>query len=173
MATLIGCGGHAADIVHAAVKYGQWERSMGRICHHSEWDGDLPVMLGINNPQLRAKVADELCVQDLSWVHPAIGWVGKEVQWGYGTHINYGVTMTRTTLGHHVTISPGVTICGDVTIGNRTMIGAGATICDRVQIGDDVTIGAGCVVLPESVIPDGSTIVGVPAKHVATGVHVR
>jgi carbonic anhydrase/acetyltransferase-like protein (isoleucine patch superfamily) len=173
MATLIGCGSHAADIMHAAVKYGQWERSLRRVCHHSEWDGEGAVMLGMNNPQTRAQIAAELNVQDLSWVHPAIGWMGKDVTWEYGTHINYAVSMTRTTLGHHVTISPGVTICGDVTIGDRVLIGAGATICDRVTIGDDVTIGAGAVVLPESVVDDGATIVGIPAKHLATGVHVK
>ena len=85
--------------------------------------------------------------------------------WGYGTHINYGVTMTRTTIGHHTTISPGVTICGDVTIGDRTLIGAGAVVCDRVTIGNDVTIGAGAVVLPETTVPDGETWYGVPAKR--------
>ena len=64
-----------------------------------------------------------------------------------------------------MTVSPGVTICGDVTIGDRVLIGAGATICDRVTIGADVTIGAGAVVLPETVVPDGETWVGVPARR--------
>jgi carbonic anhydrase/acetyltransferase-like protein (isoleucine patch superfamily) len=88
--------------------------------------------------------------------------------------------MTRTTIGHHTTISPGVTICGDVVIGNRVLIGAGATICEKVWIEDDVTIGAGAVVLPGDWLTPptidtpgviryhhltaGGTYVGVPAR---------
>lgn len=83
---------------------------------------------------------------------------------GKHTHVNYNVGMTRTTCGDFVTIGPGVTIAGDVQIGDRTMIGAGATVCDRVTIGSDVVIGAGAVVLPETVVPDGETWVGVPAR---------
>ena len=133
--------------------------------HHSDYDvGQLDdVIIGINDPRLRAKVSEIIEIDDMVWIHPSAV-IGIECHWNSGTHINYGVTMTRTTIGHHTTISPGVTICGDVTIGDRVLIGAGSTICDRVTIGNDVTIGAGAVVLPETVIPDGETWFGVPAK---------
>lgn len=150
MATLIGAGGHAEDI--AATR--AFDR---QIPHHFEWTDDgLTVTIGISNPQTRAAVAAELGVTDDRWVHPHT-WIGHNCHWGYGTHINYAVTMTRTTLGHHCTISPGVTLCGDITIGNRVLIGAGATICEKVVIEDDVTIGAGAVILPGhwEIPPDG------------------
>jgi carbonic anhydrase/acetyltransferase-like protein (isoleucine patch superfamily) len=166
MATLIGCGSHARDI-----RFTDAARITRQVAHHSLWDQQGEVIIGVNDPFLRARIAKELGVRDRSWVHPHTWFM--EGSYGHGTHINYGVTMTRTRIGHHCTISPGVTICGDVTIGDRVLIGAGATICDRVTIGDDVTIGAGCVVLPESVVDSGATIVGVPAKHLATGVHVK
>ena len=158
MVALIGDGSHAADI--AAVMGNEITR---RFPHHTLYDGTLPVVIGINDPRLRARIAQELGVVDLSWNCHFV--YMRDVGCLNGTHINYGVTMTRTTIGHHTTVSPGVTICGDVTIGDRVLIGAGATICDRVTIGADVTIGAGAVVLPETVVPDGETWVGVPARR--------
>lgn len=162
MVTLIGAGGHAADIAAVAEHDGSIDV---QIDHHSVWDGRGEVIIGINDPRLRSKVADELDVVDLFWVHPDAR-LSPTVTVEYGVHINYGVTATRTLIGRHTTISPGVTICGDVAIGERVLIGAGVTICDRVNIGDDVTIGAGAVVLPETFIPAGETWVGVPARKV-------
>lgn len=155
MSTLIGNGGHARDIRATRIftRY---------VNHHRDWDGDTPVTIGINDPQLRAEIARILGVHDLNWTHPDARLFNVDVN--YGTHINYGVTATRTTIGHHSTISPGVTICGDVTVGNRVLIGAGATICDRVTIMDDAVVGAGAVVLPETTVGRGETWVGVPAR---------
>lgn len=169
MATLIGDGAHAQDI-----RWSLQNHDLRVFPHHTDWDGSDPgdIIIAINDPWVRARVAQELNVVDLLWVHPQVN-LGNDITIHYGTHVNYAVSMTRTTIGKHVTVSPGVTICGDVTIGNRVLIGAGATICDRVTIGDDVTIGAGCVVLPESVVDSGATIIGVPARHLATGVHVK
>ena len=162
MATLIGNGSHARDILISDEVVGL------QIPHHSEWDmvkdRTHSVIIGINDPWKRDEVAKILGIDDRDWIHPH-AWFGQGCDWGPGTHINYGVTMTRTTIGHHVTVSPGVTICGDVIIGNRCLIGAGATICDRVTIGDDVTVGAGCVVLPESRVDSNATIIGVPARY--------
>jgi acetyltransferase-like isoleucine patch superfamily enzyme len=165
MATLIGDGGHARDI---AKTYGPWRR----IAHHSTFEDDGSyVVIGVNDPQLRAKIAAEIGLCDQPWVHPDAH-LYVDVSYGYGTHINYAVSMTRTKIGNHCAISPGVTICGDVTIGDRCLIGAGATICDRVTIGDDVIVGAGAVVLPGRVIGSNQTVVGVPAKAYVFG-HVR
>lgn len=156
-ATLIGDGSHAVDIAHTV----PFTRNFP---HHSLFtdDGGL-VVIGVNDPQLRASIARELRVRDSAWVHPE-AWIGPECEIGSGTHVNYGVKMTRTVVGRHCTLSPGVTICGDVLLGDRVTVGAGATVCDRVAIGHDVTIGAGAVVLPQTSIPDGDTWVGVPAR---------
>lgn len=136
MVYLIGDGGHARDIaatVPVILQDG----------HHSSYKPTaLPVIVGINDPQVRSAVADELGIEDETWVHPN-AFIGPDCTIGAGTHINYAVSMTRTTLGHHCTISPGVTICGDVTIGERVFIGAGATIKNLVTIGSDAFIRMG------------------------------
>lgn len=152
---LIGDGAHGRDIAST----GSYEV----VRHHLDWDGrSLPVVIGINDPRRRSQVAFWLGVQDEAWIHPE-AWVGPGCVIGPGTHVNYRVSMIRTIVGKHCTISPGATICGDVLIGDRVLIGAGATVCDRVTIHHGATVGAGAVVLPESVIPEGKTWVGVPA----------
>lgn len=158
MAVVVGDGSHSADIQSTL---DDW-----RVCRHSSrYRFDPRTIIAINDPQLRAKVADALGITDEQWVHPT-AYIGPGCVIRSGTHINYMASMTRTTIGIHTTISPGVTICGDVKIGDRVLIGAGAVICDRVTIGSDVTIGAGCIVLPESVIPNGTTWVGNPARQI-------
>lgn len=157
---LIGDGGHARDIRASLLPFGV---ALRRIPHHkcAPLLLDEDVVIGINDPRLRAEVADELGVLDRPWVHPDAR-LYVDCTYGHGTHINYGVTMTRTTIGHHTTISPGVTICGDVVIGDRVMIGAGATIVNLVTIGDDAVIGAGAVVLKD--VPAGAKVKGIPAR---------
>ena len=159
MATLIGCGSHARDILLSGIRFTH------QVCHHTMYAGEPwdSITIGVNNPWIRDEIAKTLGKEDWSWEHPTAHI--SESSWKGGTHINANVTIIRTKIGHHVTISPGVTICGDVTIGNRCLIGAGATICDRVTIGDDVTVGAGAVVLPESVVDSNATIIGVPARY--------
>jgi NDP-sugar pyrophosphorylase family protein len=172
MATLIGTGSHGHDIWATIRNKKKWDW----IAHHSYYEYDAKkYIIGINDPQLRAKVATELEEAgkgyDRAWIHPET--YIKDCTILSGAHVNYGTMMVRTSVGNHTTISPGVIIAGNVEIGDRCLIGLGARICDRVTIGDDVTIGAGAVVLPESVVDSGATIVGVPAKHLATGVHVK
>lgn len=155
---IVGDGAHARDI--AATLNGP----VYRLHHHRYALGHPgPYLIGINDPWTRAKVAAELGEDDLAWVHPN-AFLGPDCEIGAGSHVNYGVTMTRTRIGRHCTISPGVTICGDVTIGDRVLVGAGATICDRVTIEDDVTVGAGAVVLPGRTLKAGGTYLGVPAR---------
>ena len=138
--------------------------------------------IGVNDSSERARIAECIKLHAMPLVHQAaviddrcdfgrgvvVGantTITRDVRLGLHSHVNYNVGMTRTEAGDFVTISPGVTIAGDVTIGDRTMIGAGAVICDRVTIGSDVTIGAGTIILPETVITDGTTWVGNPARQ--------
>jgi bifunctional UDP-N-acetylglucosamine pyrophosphorylase/glucosamine-1-phosphate N-acetyltransferase len=51
-------------------------------------------------------------------------------------------------------------------IGARARIGAGAILIAPVTIGDDVIVGAGAVVTRNQSIPNGQTIVGVPAQPI-------
>ena len=139
MPVLIGDGGHARDIIAAATKHGRhnyWPIH----AHHSEFSWKPESLLrpryviGINDSQLRARVATEIGYDDDPWVHPH-AYIGPECTWGPGTHINYAVSMTRTIIGHHCTIAPGVTICGDVTLGDRVFVGAGAVGLGAIPAG--------------------------------------
>lgn len=159
MATLIGAGSHATDIAHT-----YWFDRY--IPHHDQYtDDNTPYIIGINDPKTRSDISNQIGRDDAAWIHPD-AYLGPETTYGPGTHINYNVSMTRTRIGRHCTISPGATICGDVIIGDRVLIGAGATICDRVTIHNDARIGAGCVILPETIIVSNSTWVGVPGKQI-------
>ena len=52
-----------------------------------------------------------------------------------------------------------------VRLGTRTLIGMGAVILDGAKIGNDCIIGAGSLVTKNTVIPDGSLVMGSPAKN--------
>lgn len=133
--------------------------------HHSDFvDTGLPVYIGVSDPVLRSDIAFELGVHDEPWFHPR-SFIGPDCTFGYGVHVNYGASLTRAVLAHHVTVAPGATICGDVVIGNRVLVGAGATLCEKVTVGFGARIGAGAVVLPGTTVPPLETWVGVPARR--------
>lgn len=155
MPTLIGDGGHARDIWETLPKVERdrydpgifWPTGWKQIAHSDDFVGDTSFILGINDPQIRSQLAagmEQFHGPDEPWIHPD-AFIGPDCEWGHGTHVNYGVTMTRTTIGHHTTIAPGVTICGDVTIGDRVFIGAGAIIVNLTTVPDDTFIKAGTV----------------------------
>jgi sugar O-acyltransferase (sialic acid O-acetyltransferase NeuD family) len=65
-------------------------------------------------------------------------------------------------IGEGVHICPGAHLAGSVRVGDRSWIGIGATIRQGITIGRDATVGAGAVVVAD--VPDGSTVMGVPAR---------
>ena len=139
--TLIGNGGHARDIWATLPTSEHWTQ----VAHHDDLtDRHGRILIGINDPQLRATVASLLRVDDETWVHPT-AIIGPDCELGVGVHVNYLASMTRTKVGHHTTISPGATICGDVVIGARCMIGANATIINLTTVPDDTLVKAGSV----------------------------
>ena len=66
-------------------------------------------------------------------------------------------------IGNNVTVGHNAVI-HSFTIGDRTLIGMGAVILDGAQIGNDCIIGAGSLVTKNTIIPDGSLVMGSPAK---------
>jgi serine O-acetyltransferase len=80
-------------------------------------------------------------------------------------------------IGHNVRIFHMVTLAGEtwvgsphkIVIGNDVHIGVGATIIAKtdagIRIGNGAYVGAGAVVTRD--VPDGETVVGVPAKPLA------
>lgn len=59
-------------------------------------------------------------------------------------------------------VAPGCALAGFVTIGPRTLIGAGTSIRPDIRVGSDAVVGAGAAVVSD--VPDGVTVVGVPAR---------
>lgn len=66
-------------------------------------------------------------------------------------------------LGAGVTVGHGA-ILHSCTVGDNSLIGMGATVLDGAVIGKNCLIAAGALVTPRTVIPDGSMVMGAPAK---------
>ena len=71
----------------------------------------------------------------------------------------------KVTIGDDVSVGHCATVHG-ATIGNRVIVGMGATVLDGAVIGNDCIIGAGALVTGKMNAPDGSMILGSPAKVV-------
>ena len=50
------------------------------------------------------------------------------------------------------------------TVGDNTLVGMGAIVLNGAVVGSNCIIGAGALVPQNAVIPDGSLVVGMPAK---------
>lgn len=66
-------------------------------------------------------------------------------------------------LGDYVTVGHNVVLHG-CKIGDGSLIGMGSIVLDGAQIGKQCLIGAGSLVTKNTVIPDGSLVMGSPAK---------
>lgn len=66
-------------------------------------------------------------------------------------------------IGDNVTVGHGA-ILHSCTIGNNTTVGMGAIVLDGAKIGANSMVAAGSVVPPGKEFPDGSMIMGSPAK---------
>ena len=97
--------------------------------------------------------------------------IGRSANFGPGfvlIHSQGVVINTGVIGGRNVYIEHQVTIGAEKqqapVIGDNVFIGAGAKILGAVRIGNDVKIGANAVVTKD--VPDGATVVGIPAKVV-------
>ncbi|MBX3596447.1 MAG: gamma carbonic anhydrase family protein [Rhizobiaceae bacterium] len=80
-------------------------------------------------------------------------------------------TMVHTDADFPVTVGKGCTIghralLHGCTIGNNTLIGMGAIILNGARIGDNCLVGAGALITEGKSFPDGSLILGSPARVV-------
>lgn len=71
----------------------------------------------------------------------------------------------QTTIGENCTIGHGAIVHG-CTIGDYTMVGMGAIVLNGAVIGKNCIIGAGALVTGKTNAPDGSLLLGSPAKVV-------
>lgn len=90
---------------------------------------------------------------------------------GDGCRVKHHTYLGDTTLGKKVNIGAGtITANYDGKNKNKTIvkdnafIGVSSVLIAPITIGKNATVGAGCVVLRGRNVPDGKTVVGVPAK---------
>ena len=69
------------------------------------------------------------------------------------------------TVGRHVTVGHKVMLHG-CTIGDESLIGIGAVVLNGAKIGKNCLVGAGSLVTEGKEFPDGSMIVGSPARAI-------
>lgn len=87
---------------------------------------------------------------------------------GDGTNIQDNcVVHEHTVIGKRCTVGHGAIVHG-CTIGDDSMVGMGAIVLTGAKIGSYCLIGAGAVVTSKMDAPDGSLILGNPAKIVKT-----
>jgi sugar O-acyltransferase (sialic acid O-acetyltransferase NeuD family) len=189
MAMLIQATGRRID---GFVGYGEVGEQVGpsQIVGDDDWllNEHFPadLVIGIGHPYIREQVARKF-QDNPRFSFPTLfhrtavcePWARNSV--GQGTTLSAGVMMTcdvhignwtqvnlSATLGHDVTIgdycviNPGANLSGNVTLGNAVLVGTGAQVLEGVVVGNNVKIGAGAVVVRD--VPDGATVVGVPAK---------
>lgn len=87
---------------------------------------------------------------------------GTNVQDNSVLHADMGVPLT---LGEDVTVGHQVMLHG-CTIGDGSLIGIQAVVLNHAKIGKNCLVGAGSVVTEGKEFPDGSLILGSPAKAV-------
>lgn len=87
---------------------------------------------------------------------------GTNIQDGSVLHSDMGSPLT---VGKHVTVGHMVMLHG-CTIGDESLIGIGAVVLNGARIGNNCLVGAGSLVTEGKAFPDGSMIIGSPAKAV-------
>ena len=87
---------------------------------------------------------------------------GSNIQDGSVLHADIGQSLR---VGKHVTVGHKVMLHG-CTIGDESLIGIGAIVLNGAKIGKNCLVGAGSLVTEGKEFPDGSMIMGTPAKVV-------
>ena len=87
---------------------------------------------------------------------------GSNIQDGSVLHADVGFPLT---VGENVTVGHQVMLHG-CTIGDESLIGIGAVVLNGAKIGKNCLVGARALVTEGKEFPDGSMILGSPAKVV-------
>ena len=86
----------------------------------------------------------------------------SNIQDGSVLHTDPGLMLT---VGNNVTVGHKVMLHG-CTIGDNTLIGIGSTILNGARVGNDCIVGAHALITENKDFPDGSLILGAPARVV-------
>ena len=87
---------------------------------------------------------------------------GSNIQDGSVLHADIGKPLT---IGENVTVGHKVMLHG-CTIGDGSLVGIGAIVLNGARIGKGCIVGAGALVTEGKEFPDGSMVIGSPAKAV-------
>lgn len=142
-----------------------------------------PLFCAVGNNQTRARLFDELCLNDSPvLIHPhasisrfaeigagslvvAGSVVTADASIGLGVILNTGCRVDHDCqIGDFVHLSPGACLAGGVCVGARSWIGIGAVVREGIRIGRDVMVAAGAAVIDD--VEDGARVGGVPARRI-------
>jgi carbonic anhydrase/acetyltransferase-like protein (isoleucine patch superfamily) len=92
------------------------------------------------------------------------------IEVGAGSNIQDGVVIhadarAPTLIGRGVTVGHRALLHG-CRIEDESLIGNGAIVLDRARVGRHCIVGSGALVPPDRTIPDGTVVVGAPARAV-------
>ncbi len=192
---LIGAGGHGKVIQEILKSNGvslkafiddnrEMKSLRGIPVLHSD-DGLSPVIVSVGANNVRKRIVQRLCCEFATAIHPsavvspsAVIGEGTVVMAGaiinadavIGKHciVNTGASVDHEcVIGDYCHIAPHATLCGQVHVGEGALIGVGASVIPCVQVGAWSVVGAGAAVVSD--VPDGTTVVGVPAKELRKG----
>ncbi len=86
----------------------------------------------------------------------------SNIQDGAILHTDPGIELV---VGNNVTIGHKVMLHG-CTVGDNSLVGIGSTVLNGACIGNNCIVGAGALITENKVFPDGSLILGAPARVV-------
>lgn len=89
--------------------------------------------------------------------------IGREVSVQDNTVIHVTSGRHPTLVGNRVTIGHNVVLHG-CTVEDECIIGMGAVVLDRARISKHCIVGAGALVTPGTEIPEGTLVLGSPAR---------
>lgn len=106
------------------------------------------------------------------WPYAVIRAEGAAVRIGRCCNIQDGAVIhvgggSGTMIGDYCSIAHRAVVHG-ADIGDDCLIGIGAVVMDGVRLGRRCVVGAMALVPPGTAVPDGSVVMGVPGKVVAT-----
>ena len=100
------------------------------------------------------------------WYNAVLRGDESPIEVGENTNIQDGAILhARAVVGSNCTVGHCAIIHG-CTVGSRTLIGMGSILLDGAKIGNHCIVGAGALVTGKLDAPDGSMILGSPAKVV-------
>ena len=103
------------------------------------------------------------------WFNAVLRGDGKPITLGAGVNIQDNAVLHSdvypTVLGDYVTVGHGAIVHG-CTVGDNTVVGMGAILLNGSRVGKNCIVGAGAVVTGKTDAPDGSVLLGNPARVV-------